>query len=68
MQAPSKPVSASVHGDGQLPVATFKNSLRAWQAGYKAKRANRPTFCETPSKQATSAYGFGLFTSYSRRP
>jgi hypothetical protein len=41
MNAPSKPVSSSVHEDKQLPLATFKTSLRAWQARYKARRATQ---------------------------
>ncbi len=39
MQAPGKPVSPPVHEDEQLPIATFKTSLREWQARYKARRA-----------------------------
>jgi hypothetical protein len=39
MQAAGKLVSPSVHEDKQVPVASFKNSLRAWQARYKAERA-----------------------------
>jgi hypothetical protein len=35
MQTSSKPVSRSVHEDKQPPVASFKNSLLAWQAGTK---------------------------------
>jgi hypothetical protein len=41
MQASSKPISPSVPKDKQLPGVTFKNSLREWQARYKAQRAAR---------------------------
>jgi hypothetical protein len=41
MQASSKPLSPCVHEDKQPAVATFKNSLRVWQAQYKAQRATR---------------------------
>jgi hypothetical protein len=41
MNAPSKPVSPSVPEDKQLPLATFKTSLRDWQARYKARRATQ---------------------------
>jgi len=41
MQASSKPVSPSNPKDKQMPGLTFKNSLREWQARYKAQRAAR---------------------------
>src|SRR5438105_4802706 len=41
MQASSKPVSTSTPKDKQMPGLTFKNSLREWQARYKAQRAAR---------------------------
>ena len=41
MKAPNKPVSPAMPEDKQLPLATFKNSLRAWQARYQARRATQ---------------------------
>jgi hypothetical protein len=41
MQAASRPVARSVHEDQKPPAATFKTSLRDWQARYKAERAAR---------------------------
>jgi len=38
MQVPSKPASPSVPED-KPPLAAFKNSMRAWQARYKARLA-----------------------------
>jgi hypothetical protein len=38
MKASSKPGSPPVQEDKQPPVATFKTSLRDWQAKYKARR------------------------------
>jgi hypothetical protein len=34
------------------PVATFKNSLRAWQKRYKAQRAAQPHTPKPPSPDA----------------
>jgi hypothetical protein len=45
MQASSKPSLPSARGNQQLRVATFKNSLRAGQAQYKARRATLEFFC-----------------------
>jgi hypothetical protein len=57
VQASRKPGSASVHEDKQRPVATFKNSLRAWQARYKKQRAIWMAFCrKAPSQAATASY------------
>jgi len=39
MHGPSKPVSPPVRDEKQEPIATFKTSLRAWQARYKARIA-----------------------------
>jgi len=41
MNASSKAGSPPVHEDKQPPVATFKTSLRDWQAQYKARRATQ---------------------------
>jgi hypothetical protein len=41
MQTASKPVLSSVKENKQLPVATFKNSLRDWRARWIAQRATR---------------------------
>jgi hypothetical protein len=38
MRAIRKPLRAPVTEDKQLPAATFKASLRAWQAQYRARR------------------------------
>jgi hypothetical protein len=47
-----KPVPSSVAADSHRPVATFKNSLRAWQARYKAQRGIP---AQTPAKAASQA-------------
>jgi len=39
MQVPSKPDTTPIAEDKQPPLATFKNSLRAWQARYQARLA-----------------------------
>ena len=39
MHASNEPVSPSVTQDKQPPLATFKTSLRAWQAEYRARLA-----------------------------
>jgi hypothetical protein len=49
MQTSRKPVS--VH-EVQRPVATFKKSLRTWQARYKAERAMRMASCQKPPSPA----------------
>jgi hypothetical protein len=43
MNSPHKPVEASVQELKPAPVAVFKNSLRAWQARYQARRSSAPT-------------------------
>jgi hypothetical protein len=39
MQATSKPVRIAVNSNPQASAATFKTSLHAWQARWKARRA-----------------------------
>jgi hypothetical protein len=56
MQASKKLVSPSVHQDKQAPVATFKNSLRAWQTRYKTQRATQMAFRQKPPSQVAPAY------------
>jgi hypothetical protein len=55
MQAPSKPGSPPVHEDKQPPVATFKTSLRDWQARYKARRAAQAPIRGKAYNQTTPA-------------
>ncbi len=51
MKAPSMPVPPSVPEDKPLPLTTFKNSLRAWQARYKARLATQAPDCEKADNQ-----------------
>jgi hypothetical protein len=39
MHAPNEPHSPSVAQDKEPPIATFKTSLRAWQAEFRARLA-----------------------------
>jgi hypothetical protein len=55
MQASNKPVSPCIHQDKQPAVATFKNSLRAWQARYKEQRGTRTVFSQKARSQAAPA-------------
>jgi hypothetical protein len=55
MQASRKPIPPCVHEDKQPAVATFKNSLRAWQARYKAQRATRAAYSQKALSQAAPA-------------
>jgi hypothetical protein len=48
MAASKKPGVALLNKDKQPELATFKNSLRLWQAQWKAQKASQ----ETPSQQA----------------
>jgi hypothetical protein len=41
--------------DKQLPIATFKTSLRDWQAQYKARRATQAPVSETAHNQTAPA-------------
>ena len=41
MQDPKKIVLPSLSEDKPLPVATFKTSLRDWQARYRARRTTQ---------------------------
>ncbi len=52
MRVPSKPVSLSVPDDKAL-LAVFKNSMRAWQARYKARLAAQAVVFSTPRKQTS---------------
>jgi hypothetical protein len=55
MHASRKPVSPSVQEHKQLPVGTFKNSLRAWQAGYQLRRATQERMAKRVHGQAARA-------------
>jgi hypothetical protein len=41
MQKVNQPVLLSLHGDKELPIATFKNSLRDWHVRWKAQRLSQ---------------------------
>jgi len=40
MPTVTEPVAPSANEDKPLPIATFKNSLRAWLVRWKAERIN----------------------------
>jgi len=53
MHIPSKPAAPSMPEDKPPPLAAFKNSMRAWQAGYKARLAAKAAVFGTALKQTT---------------
>jgi hypothetical protein len=55
MRSMSNAVVTSGGKDRQLPLATFKNSLRAWQAGYKARQGPRTSPVAKPQNEAPRA-------------
>jgi hypothetical protein len=55
MPALHKPVSALHREDEQLPVATFKTSLRAWQARYQAQGGTPAPGSRKAPRQAVRA-------------
>jgi len=52
MYAPHRSVSPVLPEDRQPPIATFKMSLRAWQACYKAQLAARTIVAEKAPRQS----------------
>jgi len=55
MHAPHRSVSPSLPEERQSPIATFKNSLRAWQARYKEQLAARTIVAGKIHKQSETA-------------
>jgi hypothetical protein len=55
MQASRKPVSLSGPESKQRPVALFKNSLRAWQANERLRRATPVRILKKEPSLAASA-------------
>jgi hypothetical protein len=55
MRSMSNAVLTSGRKDRQLSLATFKNSLRAWQAGYKARQGPRTSATAKPHNEAPRA-------------
>jgi hypothetical protein len=53
MRSMSNSASTAGREDRQLPLATFKNSLRAWQAGYKARQAPRTSATVKPHNESS---------------
>jgi len=55
MRTTIDPVSPSLLEEEQPPIATFKTSLRAWQAQYKQRRAAQTVVSEKSPSQITPA-------------
>jgi hypothetical protein len=55
MHTPHRSVSPSLPEERQPPIATFKNSLRAWQARYKAQVAARAVVAGKARKHSETA-------------
>jgi hypothetical protein len=55
MHIPSKPAAPSMPEDKAPPLAAFKNSMRAWQARYKARLAGLAAVFGTAHKPTTPA-------------
>jgi hypothetical protein len=53
MHAPSRPTSSLPADEKQMPIATFKTSLRVWQARYKAQLAAQALVLEKGQTQTT---------------
>jgi hypothetical protein len=53
MQDPTRPASSSPPDEKQMPIATFKTSLRAWQARYKARLAAQALVSKKGHAQTT---------------
>jgi hypothetical protein len=51
MPTESKPVAISVIEDKPLPIATFKNSLRAWLVRWKAERIHHASVSDQTDNQ-----------------
>ena len=53
MHATTRPPSSSPPDEKQEPIATFKTSLRTWQARYKARLAAQTLVCEKEKSEIT---------------
>lgn len=55
MSVANQALTTTPRGSDRLPVNTFKTSLRAWQARYKAERGTRQgTRAESKNNQAAT--------------
>jgi hypothetical protein len=53
MQKANQPVLLSLHGDKELPVAAFKNSLRDWHVRWKAQRLSQTSVAGKADNRTT---------------
>jgi hypothetical protein len=60
MNSPHKPSEASVQDLKPAPVAVFKNSLRAWQVRYQARRSAAAASQAALREASTTRQGGGV--------
>jgi hypothetical protein len=53
VQKAKQPVLLPLNGDKELPVATFKNSLRDWHVRWKAQRLSQTSVAGQSDNQTT---------------